>query len=156
MHHQISVSKEYIDTVCEWLENWSSQEDSWTVSQFLKQYGIGWSYFQAMMKICPQLHNTFEITISGLHEKWLFYGMRSKEIPTHMQKVLMKYLRVYDNHAYSVDQDARREIAEKTTQFAVNNYAVEDYSKERLEGLYKRLYDENTNKRRSGKSAKSI
>jgi len=155
MHHQISVSKEYIDTVCEWLENWSNDPESWTIPQFLKQYGIGWSYFQAMMKVCPQLHNAFEITISGLHEKWLFYGLRSKEIPQHMQKVLMKYLRVYDNHAYSVDQEAKKELAESTN-ISVKNYAIEDYSKERLEGLYRSLYDDNVNKRRSRKQAESI
>lgn len=152
MAHQISVSKEYIDTVCEWLNEWSERRDSWTIPQFLKEFGLGWTYFNALMEICPQLHLQFEVVIAGLHSKWLLYAMEQKEIPQHIQKILMKYLRVYDNHAYHVDKEARKEIAEKT-KFAVTNYAVEDYSQERLEGLYKRLFDENVDKRRDRKPA---
>lgn len=151
MQHEISVSKEYIETVCEWLEAWAAEEDSWILPQFLKKHGIGWSYFRSLMDICPELHHTFEVTIAGLCTKWVLYAFSNKkDLPQHMQKILMKYLRVYDNHAYSVDQDAKKEIA-NNTKFAVNNYAIEDYSKERLTGLYKSLYDASVNKRRSGK-----
>ena len=151
MRHEISVSKEYIETLCDWLEEWTQDSDSWCIPQFLKKYGIGWTYLQSMMQLCPQLHNTFEVTVSHLFSKWMEYAFMKKDLPAHMQKVLMKYLRVYDNHAYYVDQEAKKEIAENT-KFAVHNYATEDYSKERLEGLYKRLYDDNINKRRSRKS----
>lgn len=154
MRHEISVSPEYIESVCEWLETWAEQEDSWTIPQFLKKHGLGWTYFQSMMKMCPQLHHTFEVVIAGLCSKWLEYAMkREKDLPRHMQTVLNKYLRVYDNHAYSVEQEAKKEVAQNTT-FSVTNYAIEDYSKERLEGLYKRLYDENANKRRNRKQVK--
>lgn len=152
MRHEISVSKEYIDTVCEWLEDWSDHKDSWIMPQFLKKHGLGWTYFQSMIEMCPQLRHTFENTIAGLCSKWLDYAFGKKDLPQHMQKILMKYLRVYDNHAYFVDQEAKKEVAQNT-KFAVTNYATEDYSKERLEGLYKRLYDENVNKRRNRKSA---
>jgi hypothetical protein len=153
MTQEISVSKEYIDTVCDWLETWADQEDSWAVPQFLKKYGIGWTYFQGMMDICPQLHHTFEVIVAGLCSKWLLYAMeKGKDLPKHMQQVLMKYLRVYDNHAYFVDQEAKKEVA-RNTQFSVINYAVEDYSKERLEGLHKSRYSEQSNKRRNRKQA---
>lgn len=152
MAHKISVSKEYLDTLGEWLEEWAQQEDSWIMPQFLKKHGIGWSYFQSMIEMCPLLKNIFETTIAGLCSKWVLYAFQKKDMPAHMQKVLMKYLRVYDNHAYYVDQEAKKEVAEHT-KFAVTNYAVEDYSNERLEGLYQRLYDAQSNKRRGGKSA---
>lgn len=153
MRHQISVSKEYIETVCDWLESWSEEESSWTIPQFLKKHGIGWSYFQAMMLIDPQLHNTFEIAIATLHDKWIMYAFDKKDIPQHLQKILMKYLRVYDNHAFYVEQEAKKELAENA-EVNVNEYTTEDYKKERVEGLYKRFYDENVNKRRSGSSFK--
>lgn len=153
MKHKISVSKEYIETVCEWLEKWAEEESSLIIPQFLKQYGLGWTYFKALMEMCPQLHHVFENTISGLCSKWLVYGMNMKDLPQHQQKILMKYLRVYDNHAYHVDQEAKKELAENT-QFSVNNYAAEDYSQERLKGLYKRLYDDNINKRRDREQIK--
>lgn len=152
MKHEISVSKEYVETVCDWLEKWAEEKDSWIIPQFLKSHGIGWSYFQSLMEICPQLHHIFEVTISGLCSKWLLYAMDKKELPQHMQKILLKYLRVYDNHAFYVDKEAKKEINEHT-KFSLTNYAIEDYSKERLKGLYKRLYEENDNKRRSTKSS---
>ena len=152
MTHKISVSKEYLDTVGEWLETWVDHEDSWIIPQFLKKHGLGWSYFQAMVETCPNLRHIFENTVAALCSKWLLYAMEKKELPQHMQKVLMKYLRVYDNQAYNVDQEASKEIVQNTT-VAVTNYAIEDYSKERLEGLYQRLYDENVNQRRSRKSS---
>ncbi len=151
MQHKISVSKEYIDTVCEWLEEWRELDDSWIIPQFLKKHGIGWTYFQSMMEMCPILHHTFETTIAALCSKWAMYAFEKKDMPQHMQKVLMKYLRVYDNHAYYVDQEAKKEVAQNT-KFSITNYAAEDYSKERLEGLYKRLYDDNANKRRNRKT----
>jgi len=153
MRHEISVSEEYIDTVCEWLETWADHEDSWIIPQFLKKHGLGWTYFQAMIEMCPQLHHTFENTIAGLCSKWMLYAMNRSEMPRHMEKILMKYLRVYDNHAYFVDQEAKKEVAQNT-QFSVKNYAVEDYSKARLKGLYKSIYDENVSQRRSRKSSK--
>lgn len=147
MKHNISVSKEYIDTVCRWLEKWADKKDSLIIPQFLKKYGLGWSYFQAMLEICPQLNHIFENTIAGLCSKWLAYGLDNKEIPAHMRCILNKYMRVYDNHAYYVDQQAKKELTENT-QFSVKDYEIEDYSQARLKGLYKRLYEENTNKSR--------
>lgn len=150
MSPPISVSKEYISTVCEWLENWAAEKDSWIIPQFLKKYGIGWSYFEAMKSISPLLNYSFEVTVAGLAGKWLLYAKDKKELPLHMQKVLLKYMRVYDQHAYQVDQEAKKEIA-TNTKIAVTNYAVENYSKEQLEGLHKRIYDDNDNKRGSRK-----
>ena len=152
MRHQISVSPEYIETVCEWLETWAEHKDSWIIPQFLKKHGLGWTYFQAMLESDPMLRHIFETTIAGLCSKWVLYAMDKTELPRHMEKVLMKYLRVYDNHAYSVDLEAKKELAQNTT-VAVSNYAIEDYSKARLEGLYQRLYDENSKQRRSRESS---
>ena len=152
MRHEISVSEEYIDTVCEWLESWADKRDSWIIPQFLKAHGLGWTYFQALVEMCPQLRHIFETTVAGLCSKWMQYAMEKTELPRHMEKILMKYLRVYDNHSYSVDLEAKKDIAQNTT-IAVTNYAVEDYSKARLKGLYQSLYDKNAKQRRSRKAS---
>lgn len=152
MRHEISVSEEYIDTVCEWLETWVDHEDSWIIPQFLKKHGLGWTYFKAMLETCPQLLHTFENTIAGLCSKWMFYIKENPDMPKHMQKVVMRYLRVYDNHYYDVEKEAKKEVAQNT-QVSVTNYAVEDYSKARLKGLYQSLYDENVSQRRSRKAS---
>lgn len=128
MAHEISVSEEYIDTVCDWLEKWSKQKDSWIIPQFLKKHGIGWSYFRGMIEAHPELHHVFEVTISGLCEKWFFYAMEKESFPKHMEKILMKYLRVYDSHAFFIEQEAKKEI-EQSVKFSVTEYAIEDWSK---------------------------
>ena len=147
--HFVNVSDEYLETVCKWLSDWSEESESWIIAQFLKKHGIGWSYFQHFLTLSPKLENIFETTISGLCEKWLFYAMKKKDMPPHMQKVVMKYLRVYDNHAYSVDIEAKKELAREETISGLE-YVKEDYAQRELEGVYKRIYELNVNKGRSG------
>lgn len=144
----VTVSDEYLETVCDWLEKWASHKDSWIIAQFLKKHGIGWSYFKHFISISPKLENIFETTIAGLCEKWLLYAMKKESLPAHMQRILMKYLRVYDNHAYDVDQQAKKEIArEETTD--KNDYVKEDWAQKQLEGVFKDIYEYNTDKRRN-------
>ncbi len=145
----VTVSDEYLEIVCDWLEKWSEHKDSWIIAQFLKKHGIGWSYFKHFISISPKLENIFEVTIAGLCEKWLLYAMKKDEMPRHMQKILMKYLRVYDNHAYAVDLEAKKEIAREEIIPSHTEYVKEDYTKKQLEGVFKRIYELNTNKRRN-------
>ena len=148
MKYEISVSEDYIESLCERLEEWSNEKDSFAIPQFLKLNGIGWSFFQSIMESHPKLRNQFEVTIAGLYSKWFDYAMRSKSLPNHIDKILTKYLRVYDSHAFQVETELKKEVSE-ITKIITKNYAVEDYSKERLEGLYKSLYESESNKRRS-------
>lgn len=151
----LNISDEYLESVCEWLEEWSREKDAWIMAQFLKKHGIGWTYFKYFLTISPRLTNVFEKTIAGLCEKWLFYAMRAEKLPSHMQKVVMKYLRAYDNHAYDVEIEARKSVAAAAAREAAlaeanpDAYRKEDYAKEELEGLYKDIYERNTNKSRS-------
>lgn len=144
----VTVSEEYLETICEWLEKWADHKDSLIIAQFLKKHGIGWSYFKHFISISPKLENIFETTIAGLCEKWFLYAMNTDEIPFHKQKILMKYLRVYDNHAYDVDQQAKKEIAREETG-SKTDYVKEDYTQKQLEGVFKHIYELNTDKRRN-------
>jgi len=155
MQREITVSKEYIETVCEWLEEWAKSEKSLIIPQFLKKHGIGWSYFKSMMDISPMLHNTFEVTVAGLCSRWMLYAFQQEDVPKHMKSIIVKYLRVYDYHASFIDQEAKKEL-DQNARFSVNNYAIEDYSKEQLKGLYSRMYETNDKKRRPKKSNKRV
>lgn len=148
----VNVSDEYLETVCGWLNKWATQKDSWIIAQFLKKYGIGWSYFKHFLNLSPKLENIFEATMAALCEKWLLYAMEKKNMPQHMQRVLMKYLRAYDNHSFDMEKEAKKELASEETKAALN-YVKEDYAQQKLEGVYKRIYELNTNKRRSRKTS---
>lgn len=147
----IQVSEDYIETVCEWLEIWMKEADSWIIAQFLKKHGIGWSYFKHFLTISPKLKNLFEVVVASLCEKWVFYAMGKKNLPQHLQKIVLRYIRVYDNHAYDQELEAKKELAKEETTTALD-YVKEDYAKEQLEGVFKRIYELNSNKRR-GKSS---
>ena len=145
--YDVKVSDEYLDTICDWLDAWVEKDDSWAIPQFLKEYGIGWSYFKQFLDISPKLQNTFEVVISMLHTRWLSYAMQKDEMPRHMQTILLRYLKVYDNHSYWVETEARKEIAQES-QLNFINFESENYSDAKLQGLYKQIYDDNANKRR--------
>jgi len=144
------ISDDYIESIGEWLIEWRDEPDSWILAQFLRRYDIGWSYLQYFVKVSPRLKNIFETTIATLCEKWLMYAMKAEKLPAHMQKVVMKYLRVYDNHAFSVEKEAREAVAAEAARAAANpeGYEREDYSKEELNGLYSDIYERNVNKSR--------
>lgn len=147
----VQVSDEYLETVCKWLEKWTKESDSWIVAQFLKKYGIGWSYFKHFLTISPKLKNIFEVTVATLCERWVMYAMERKDLPKHMAKLVLRYIKVYDNHAYDQELEAKKELAREETTSALD-YVKEDYAREQLEGVFKRIYELNSDKRR-GKSA---
>ena len=149
----IDVSEEYLQHLSDELKDWSAKHDSWIIAQFLKSQDIGWGLFKHFLSMSPLLQNTFDVTVSHLCSKWVMYALESKNMPAHMCKVLMKYLKVYDNHAFDIEHEARKQLAaakqEVMTQLEFMN---EDYSQEKLDGIYKDIYESQDNKRRGRKA----
>lgn len=142
----VTVSEEYLDDLGEWLKEWAQKKDSMILAQFCRKYGIGFSYLKHFTTVSQQLANIYEVAIASLCERWLMYAIDTKEMPQHMQKIIMKYLRAYDHHSFDQEMEARKEVVREENN-SIANYVKEDYSKERLEGIYKHLYDQNVNKR---------
>lgn len=145
----VTVSEEYLDDLGGWLKEWASKKDSMILAQFCSKYGIGFSYLKHFTFLSQQFGNIYEVAIATLCERWLDYAMKTKNMPQHMQKVIMKYLRAYDHHSFDMEMEAKKEVAREETLSSITNYVAEDYSKEKLEGVYKQFYDQNVNKRRS-------
>lgn len=143
---KVNVSEEYLETLCSWMQEWGADKKNMIIAQFCSRYGIGFGYLKYFVCISPKLANIYETTLATLCERWLLYAMKTKDMPNHMHKVVMKYLRAYDHQSYYQDLEARKELAyEKTS--TDPNFIKEDYSKEQLDGIYKQLYEQNVNKR---------
>lgn len=152
MVHKIKVSDEYIESLCQWLDEWSSSDEALTIPQFLAQYGIPWKHLDQIMNHHPLVDSAFQIAAARLHSRWLQKAIDTKKLSRHLSGIMFRYLEVYDSHAFKVKIDARRQIAD-TTPVTLNVYEAEDYKNLPLQDGFKKLYDQNANKRRSSTEA---
>ena len=151
MHKKIQISEEYIESVCSWLEEWSEDPQAMVIPQFLAKHGISWKYLKQMMELAPVLNNTFEVVCSKLHSRWIDLAFKKDDLSRHLTSILMRYLRVYDAHAFEVEVSARKEVAEANTGVQLALYESEDFKELKLSGRFKELYESNANRRRSRK-----
>lgn len=146
------ASDEYLDKLNKTLWSWiEDNPDAYTFPEFLKSVRVGWSFFRWCVSMDPQLKNTFEVVQSILHGRWLKHAFMDK-IFSHREKVLLRYLRIYDAHSLQIERDMKAQVdseVERAKIFA--NYEVETYKNEQLEGKPAEIYEKNLNKRRSKK-----
>ena len=151
MRQKIQISEEYIETVCTWLEEWSEDPQAMVIPQFLAKHGISWQYLKQMLELAPALQNQFEVTVSKLHSRWIDLAFQKDELSRHLTSILMRYLRVYDAHAYEVETNAKKEVAEANVGAQLALYETEDFKNLKLSGRFKEIYDSNADRRRSRK-----
>jgi hypothetical protein len=146
---KIQISEEYIETVCTWLMEWVDDPASMVIPQFLAKYGISWKYLKQMMHLAPCLNNTFEVVVSKLHARWIDLAFKKDELSRHLTSILMRYLRVYDAHAFDVEMTAKKEMQEANSGAQLILYDAEDFKNIKLSGHFKDLYEKNVDRRRS-------
>jgi len=151
---KIQISPEYIETVCSWLEEWEKDEKAMVIPQFLAKHGISWKYLKAMIEAAPLLQNTFEVVIAKLHAKWMELAFKKDDLSRHLTSILMRYLKVYDDHAFEIETKAKREIAEANAGVPLKVYESEDFKKLKLSGRFEEIYESNANRRRSSSKTK--
>jgi hypothetical protein len=149
MRQKIQISEEYIETVCSWLEEWSEDSTAMVIPQFLAKHGISWQYLKQMMELAPSMQNAFEVTVSKLHARWIDMAFKKDELSRHLTSILMRYLRVYDAHAYEVETNAKKEVAEANVGAQLALYEKEDFKNLELSGRFKEIYESNADRRRS-------
>lgn len=146
---KIQISEEYIETVCMWLEEWAESPQSMVIPQFLSKHGISWKYLKQMMDLVPSLNNTFQVVVSTLHSRWIDLAFRKDELSRHLTSILMRYLRVYDAHAFEVEMAAKKEMQDAQSGAQLILYDAEDFKNAKLSGHFKDLYEKNVDRRRS-------
>lgn len=149
----IEVSDEYLDSLCDWMTSWVSNEKSLTLPQFLQSKGIGMFYFKYFLQISDKVANTYECMKYQLHSRWLDKAMNEKEMPAHQAKIMSKYLNLYDSHARDLVQQEKLAVAEveKTVE---NNYRTDNYADRKLNGAYNTHFEKSLDKGRVSKKAK--
>ena len=143
----IQVSEEYLDTICEWLNEWVKKKTSLTISQFLEEKRLGYPYLKYFCHISDKVNNTFEVVKSILHNRWFNYGMRQHKLAPHKIKMLMKYLRHYDGYGLDIETQVKQAVAQAEVEAQMIPY-IENYANDELSGPYQSIYDENDSKRK--------
>ena len=144
----IQVSPDYLQDLCEWMQEWRVKDDSYTVPQFLRWKGIGYNYMKYFCYQSEVVNNNFEILKATLHSRWINLAMTKDEIPSHRAKVLMRYLRLYDSHGLDVEKSMKEALHESAI-IADMQRTADNYAREELQQPYRRIYEQNDNKRRS-------
>lgn len=149
----IEVSDEYLSSLCDWMLEWVTLEDSLTFPDFLQSRGIGLFYFKYFQQISDKVNNTYECVKYQLHNRWLKKAMTQTEIPAHQVKILNKYLNLYDSHARDLVQQDRLAVAEveKTIE---HHYSSDNYANSQLEPTYQVHFEKSANKCGSKAKAK--
>lgn len=146
LKYNYNVSHEYIDSLCEWLIEWAKLKDSWAMPQFFEKYNLGYPYFYYCCRVSDKAANTFEVAKCILHNKWLDLARKSKTLPAHQAKVLMRFLRYYDSHALDVEKQMKQSLVETQVR-AQMEVTAENYARAELEEPYRKLYEQNLDKR---------
>ena len=147
---QINVSDEYLDSVCEWLLSWAEKEDSFALPQFIQEKGIGYPFLKFFSHRSPKVHNTMEVVKAMLHTRMLKKIMVEHNMSNHQAKVLLRYLKIYDSHAYDMETQERMAVAEAEKK-AEAFYAAENYANLPLEPQYEKIYQKNEQKKKDSR-----
>jgi len=138
MGKKLEISSEEVKFIINVLNDWVSKPESYVFAQFLGSFGMGWTAFQDIIKASADLQNAFDCVISRLCSRWIEYAFSSPEgIPKHMQNVLMKYLRVYDNHAFSVEMDNKNQ---NSVDFRKGKHEQRKFSTAEVEDIFKESF----------------
>lgn len=149
---EVPVSDEYLETICEWMIEWSKKEDSLVFPQFLEANGIGFPYFKYFTHVSQQVFNTFEIVKSVLCARWVMRAMTSSKMPAHQCKVMMKYIRIYDTHALDIEREMKISVAAVEKEVEIK-FIADNYANAKLDRDYQKNYSDNTDQRRSGEKS---
>lgn len=130
---KISVSQEYIDALCTHMDEWSQKDNSLTIGQFQKAHGISFFYLKACGNVSEKVKKSFDLMKAVMHTRWLDMALDKDNLPPHMSKVLMRYLRLYDDYGLDIELQSRKEVASAG---APRSISIEDYAKEQIDDRF--------------------
>ena len=111
--------------LCEAMLEWSVQDDSYAIPQFMQKHHIGWPEFKEMLLLNPAVKRTFHRVIPRLWQRWHKLAFNNKKLERYQAKIMMRYLTLYDAHAFEVEQ-AKDEYNQRVLRFESDNYSEAD------------------------------
>lgn len=154
---RLNVSPEYIESLSSWLLSWADKPTSKCITQFLKEYEIGYPFLKYFVNNNNVICNAYEVAKYKLWCRWFEWAMATEKIPDHQCKILMRYLRRYDSHGLDLDAKAwgAKKAAEKEAEEKTHNEIIEErYGDTKLPEPYDSIVQDNVDKRRSSKEDK--
>lgn len=84
-------------------------------SEFFSRYRIPWHKFVRLKQKYPNLDSAYQEVCTELCLKWFNYGIKNEKLSFHKQKMLEKYLHVYDPHIWEMKNQSYQEMKTKKT-----------------------------------------
>lgn len=152
MKFNVNVSDEYIDSLCEWMLEWAQKDTSLTIPQFQQERGICNFYINYFKANKPKFLKCLEITKAVLCNRWMMMGMNSEKMAPHKEKIMNRYIRLYDTYSRDLDREFKQAIAEVTPQVQ-KVYYTESFADRPIATPYDKHYDRNVRKQRDSSEA---
>lgn len=109
------LERQMVDELIKELLDWVYKLDDTPAitSNFFSKFKIPWRRFICLKKKYPSLDSAYQEVCTELCVKWFNYGMKSEKLPYHQQKMLEKYLAVYDPHIWNLKNQQYQEMKDK-------------------------------------------
>ncbi len=145
-----NFSTEYIETICDWMDDFKRDPDNIFVPQFLNKHGIGWSYMQELITASEQIKNAFDVMIAALCCRWMDIAMvRSHNVSKNFHSLISRYLELYDNHAFLtniVRNHSKSSVIQENKMEKQLRFEKENFSKKSISKEYQNFWDANEEK----------
>lgn len=96
-----------VDELSEALLNWLKElgPKPAITAEFFSKYKIPWNRFNQLKKKYPKLEAAYQTVCADLCVKWFNFAMKKRNLPPHQEKIILKYLFVYDTHLWQMRND---------------------------------------------------
>lgn len=117
--------QEYAEKLATEMLEWAYGLDSTPqlLCKFFNEKKLPYYRFNILKKQYPCLKSAMQETCTCLGQKWFDYLMNNENLPSHQEKMALKYLQIYDAQLWQKEEDRwneRMEISRKASQMGSN------------------------------------
>jgi hypothetical protein len=138
--------QEMIDDLLEWADH----PYSLALPQFLGLKKMPYEWVKIWNELYPEVREAWNAAKAICCQRLFNYAMAMDRLPAHKQRIVNKYLDLYDVYAWDIQQAARQDAnKEFVEQFA---YELENWKVTKLHEEYEKFFAKNAEKRRKDKT----
>ena len=122
-----ALTQSDVDKLCGKFIRWVEKDSSLTIAQFMEEEKISYSFFKEAASRSKQFDDIQQMGRAKLFTRWLARGMTKKAMTSANEKIVMRYLRMYDMDGLDVEAQLRgaANAAQKVTEM---EYLKQSYS----------------------------
>lgn len=127
------------------LETWADHPYSLALPQFLGQKQMPWEWMKIWLTHYPEVRDAWNRAKAVCCQRLFDFSMEMEKLASHKQRIVNKYLDLYDVHAFEIQRAQREAVTKEFVQELP--YAIEEWKVAKLHEEFERHYDVNQQKR---------